>query len=189
MTTSVDGLVSGLSSSDTISQLMAVERQSQTRLTSKKSSVESIISSFQTLNSKMLGVKDVSASLKADPAWQLTQASSSDISIATVTAAGTAIAGSLSFRVDQLASTETLVSAGTVSSTSAIVATPGSHYLVSAASGLGFSLLTGSNDLTLGAHTVVVTQASAGASQTGTALGSSITIGGGATLGGDELLA
>ena len=43
MPTSVDGLISGLNTSNTISQLMAVERQSQTRLTAKRTENDSLI--------------------------------------------------------------------------------------------------------------------------------------------------
>lgn len=182
MTTSVDGLISGLSTTDTINQLMQVERQSQVRLTQQKTNNENVISTFQSLNSRMLTVATVAAGLKDTTGWQLTSATSSDSKIAGVTALGTALAGSLSFTVDRLATNQTLVSAGSVDSTSAIVATPNSHFLVSASSALGFSKLTGSNDLALGAHTVVVTQSSLGARQSGTALGTSVTLAAGATI-------
>ena len=177
MPTSVDGLISGLSTSSTISQLMNVERQSQTRLSAKKTSNDSLVSTYQALNSRMLALKEVGAGLRAVTGWQVTKATSSDVTLATATATSTAQAGSLTFHIDRLATSHSMVSSGIVSSTDAIVATPNSHLLVSAASSLGFSKLVGSSDLTLGAHTIEVTQSSAGAKQTGpAALGTTITL-------------
>ena len=177
MPTSVDGLISGLNTSSTITQLMNVERQSQTRLSAKKTSNDSLVGTYQALNSRMLALKEVGAGLRASTGWQVTKATSSDVTLATATATSTAQAGSLTFHIDRLATTHSMVSSGIVSSTDAIVATPNSHLLVSASSSLGFSKLVGSSDLTLGAHTIEVTQSSAGARQTGlAALATTITL-------------
>ena len=177
MATSVDGLISGLDTTSTINQLMNVERLSQTRLTTKKSTNDDLVSIYQSLNSKMLALKEAGAGLRAATGWQVTKANSSDVTLATATSTSTAQAGSLTFRIDRLATSHTMVSGGTVSSTDAVVATPNSHLLVSAASSIGFSKLTGSNDLSVGTHTIEVTQSSAGAKQTGSAaLGTTITL-------------
>ena len=182
MPTSVDGLISGLNTSNTISQLMAVERQSQTRLTAKRTANDSLVSTYQSLNSRMLALKDAGQTLRALTGWQAARAGSSDVTIASATTSSTAQSGDLTFRVDRLASTHALVSSGTVSSTSAIVATPNSRYLVSASSALGVAQLTSSNDLAVGSHTLTVTQSSAGAVAQSTALGNSITVAPGTTL-------
>ncbi len=182
MPTSIDGLISGLNTTNTISQLMAVERQSQVRLTAKRTANDSLIGTFQALNSRMLAMKDGGTNIKSATAWQVTKASSSDATIATATTTSTARSGNLTFRVDQLATTHALVSAGSVSSTDAVVATPNSHYLVSASSALGVSRLTSSSDLALGAHTLTVTQSSAGATERSSVLGTSVTIAAGATI-------
>ena len=177
MPTSVDGLISGLSTSSTITQLMNVERQSLTRLSEKKTSNDSLVGIYQALNSRMLALKEVGAGLRATAGWQVTKATSSDATLATATATSTAQAGSLTFRIDRLAVSDSMVSGGVVSSTEEVIATPNSHFLVSAASPLGLSKLVGSNDLALGAHTIAVTQSSAGAKQTGiAALGTTITL-------------
>ncbi len=182
MPTSIDGLISGLSTTNTINQLMNVERQSQTRLTAKKTANDSLVGIFQQLNSRMLAMKDGGAALRSTTGWQATRATSSDAAIASATTSSTAPSGNLTFRVDRLATTHALVSSGSVSSTTAVVATPNSHYLVSAASALGVTKLTSSNDLALGAHTVTVTQSSVGATATGTTLGNTVTVGAGATI-------
>ena len=142
MPTSVDGLISGLSTSSTITQLMNVERLSQTRLTAKKTTNDDLVTTYQAMNSKMLALKDAGAGLRVASGWQVTKATSSDLTLATATATSTAQPGSLTFRVERLATSHTMVSGGTVSSTDTIVATPNSHLLVSAASSLGFSKLT-----------------------------------------------
>jgi flagellar hook-associated protein 2 len=182
MPTSIDGLISGLNTTNTINQLMAVERQSQTRLTAKRTANDSLISTYQALNSRMLAMKDGGTNLKSSTAWQVTKATSSDTTIATSTTTSTARAGNLTFRVDRLATTHALVSAGSVSSTDAVIATPNSHYLVSAASALGVSQLTSSNDLTLGSHTLTVTQSSGGATERSSVLGTWVTLAAGATI-------
>ena len=182
MPTSIDGLISGLNTSNTISQLMAVERQSQTRLTAKRTANDSLIGTYQSLNSRMLALKDAGQNLRALTGWQASRGTSSDATIATATTSSTAQSGSLTFRVDRLASSHALVSSGTVTSTSAIVATPNSHYLVSASSALGVSQLTSSVDLAVGSHTLTVTQSSAGAIERSSALGNSITVAAGSTI-------
>jgi len=182
MTTSVDGLVSGLDSSSTITQLMAVERQPQNRLVGKKTASESLISVYQLLNTRLLAVKDASAALTGPSGWQNAVARTSDATIATASTSKDAVGGSLTFTVERLATAQSVVSAGTVNSAAAVVAPPNSHFLVSAVAGRGISQLVGSADLSLGAHTVTVTQASGAATQTGFPLATSITIGAGATL-------
>ena len=132
MPTSVDGLISGLSTSSTITQLMNVERQSQTRLSAKKTSNDSLVGIYQALNSRMLALKEVGAGLRATAGWQVTKATSSDATLATATATSTAQAGSLTFRIDRLAVSDSMVSGGVVSSTEEVIATPNSHFLVSA---------------------------------------------------------
>ncbi len=182
MPTSIDGLISGLSTTNTISQLMSVERLSQNRLTAKRTANDSLVGIYQQLNSRMLAMKDGGAALRSAAGWQATRATTSDVTIATATTSSTAPAGNLTFRVDRLATTHSLVSSNSVSSTNAVVATPNSHYLVSAASALGVSNLTSSNDLALGSHTITVTQSSAGAKATSTTLGNSVTLGAGETI-------
>lgn len=182
MPTSIDGLISGLNTSNTISQLMNVERQSQVRLTAKRTANDSLIGTFQALNSRMLAMKDGGTNIKSSTAWQVTKATSTDATIASATTTSTARAGNLTFRVERLATTHALVSAGSVSSTDAVIATPNSHYLVSASSALGVSQLTSSSDLALGSHTLTVTQSSAGATERSSALGTSVTIPTGATI-------
>ena len=56
MTSSIDGLSSGLDTSTIISQLMQIERQSQDALKKKQSAENAKISVYQSLNSKFAAV-------------------------------------------------------------------------------------------------------------------------------------
>lgn len=112
---SVDGLVSGLNTSDIIKQLMQLERIPQQRLQSRQSAAESSILSLRTLNSKFLAISSAAekfgaalpgAAVASPPKptdWQLTTASSSDDKRATAKAVTGAPASTLSFNVKQLA--------------------------------------------------------------------------------------
>ncbi len=67
-TTSVDGLISGLSTSDLISNLMRVERLPQDRLKSRVTQTNTIVSTYQGLNSRFAAIKDAAKALTARPA-------------------------------------------------------------------------------------------------------------------------
>ena len=70
MPSSVDGLISGLSTTNTITQLMNVERLSQNRLTAKRTANDSLVSIYQQLNSRMLAMKDGGAALRSATDWR-----------------------------------------------------------------------------------------------------------------------
>lgn len=182
MTSAVDGLVSGLSTSQLISQLMSIEKQPQVRLQNQQATANSLLKVQQQLNTLFSSVKDAADALADAADWAVTTASSSNTAVATTATSTGALPGTLSFTVSRLATAHAIVSSGSVAGTSAVIATPGSRMVVATTKGLGFSALSASSGLALGSHTIAVTQASAGATATGTALASSITIGSGATL-------
>ena len=92
-------------------------------------------------------------------------ASSTNSSVATATTSTGAVPGSTTFSVDHLATADTLVSSGTVASVNDVVSS-GNLLIASGASALGIGSISGTG-LTTGAHTIAVTQASAGASVAG----------------------
>lgn len=105
----VDGLVSGLKTSDLIKQLMQVEAMPQTLLKAKVSTTQTFISTLQGLNTRVASLAE-SAKTAAKPAsWDAVAATSSGTSV-TATASTGAKAASLSFTVDRLASAQTSVS-------------------------------------------------------------------------------
>lgn len=115
---SVDGLVSGMSTSSVISSLMSVEALPQTGLKNKVTTEQKVVTSYQSINSKMSGLLTASKALGDPLAWKGgTATSSSDAATVTASTTGTSGGGSLTFRVKQLAEAHSLVFDGTVADT------------------------------------------------------------------------
>ncbi|MEV6629812.1 flagellar filament capping protein FliD [Actinoplanes sp. NPDC051470] len=105
MGSTVDGLVSGLSTSSMISQLMQIEAAPQNRLKTKVSGAESMVTSYQSVNTKLAALKTASEDLAKPATWRSIKPTSSSTSVtaaATPNAAATQT-GSLTFDVKQLA--------------------------------------------------------------------------------------
>ena len=168
MTSSIDGLSSGLDTSTIINQLMQIERQGQTALKKKQSSENAKISVYQSLNSKFAAVGTAADAISKATSWATSKATSSDTDVVTVSTGSGALPGQLSFTVANLATAQSVRSNTTVSSTASIVHS-GGNLLVSAASGLGFQSLASGAGLALGSYKLEVTQASTGAAVAGTA--------------------
>src|SRR4051794_5889621 len=174
-TTSVDGLVSGLNTSDIINKLMQIERQPQDALKTQLATLQSRISAYQSVNTKIGSLNTAASALSTAAGWKVFAATSSSPSAVTATATSAANVGSLAFTVDALATAGSLVSSGTLSSTTATAAT-GPVLLAKGGTAFGIGSITGSG-LTTGAHNVVVTQASTGATVSGgSAMAASTTI-------------
>ena len=107
MTSSVDGLISGLSTSALVSQMMQLEAAPQSRIKSKVTNEQTVISAYQSINSKLAALETAAAaigtgSLTATNNWGAAKASSSSTSV-TATAAAGARPGSLTVDVTKLA--------------------------------------------------------------------------------------
>ncbi|MFC4062437.1 flagellar filament capping protein FliD [Planomonospora corallina] len=94
----VDGLVSGLSTSSLISQLMQVERVPQTQLKSKVTAQEKIQTSYQAINTKLAALKTAAEDMTKGTSWQPAKVTSSSTSVTPTTTAG-ATTGSVTFDV------------------------------------------------------------------------------------------
>lgn len=145
-TTNVDGLVSGLETTSLIASLMALEKQPQDRLKAKLASVNTTISTYQTLNSRVATLRDAVTGLSTATGWQAMKATASSTSVS-VSATGTAVPGSLSFTVDRLASAHSLVSATGVASTSVVVAAPNSTISIAKGGGTAVDINVGTGTL------------------------------------------
>ena len=177
-TSSVDGLVSGLDTTTIISQLMAIEKQPQDALKTKQSDANTMVAVYQALNTKFSAIQSAAQAISRTADWKAMKATSSSANV-TATATSAASTGALSFTVEQLSRAGSIASTGTVASTSVVVAN-GPLLLARGADVLGIGGLSAGNDLTVGTHTLEVTQASSGATQTGTSvLAPSTTIGAG----------
>src|SRR5262249_42068763 len=104
VTSSVDGLVSGLSTSSMISQLMQIEAQPQTRLKTKVSTAQTAVKSYQSVNSKVAALKSAGDTLGQLSTWRSIKATSSSSSVTASTSTNlNAATGSLTFNVTSLA--------------------------------------------------------------------------------------
>ncbi|WP_432519347.1 flagellar filament capping protein FliD [Kineococcus sp. SYSU DK006] len=105
----VDGLVSGLDTSSIISKLLTADAAPQTQMKSSMSAAQLKVTAYQTVNSKMAALGTAADALVKATGWTPTTAKSSSDAI-TVTADGTASAGSLSVSVEKLAAARSAVS-------------------------------------------------------------------------------
>jgi flagellar hook-associated protein 2 len=178
-TTSALGLGSGLDLNTIIDGLMKIEAQQQTRLKTQVTNHTQLVNVYQQLNAKYSTLQTAAQGLNLPTNWMAKAATSSSANV-TATASISAISGSLSFVVKNLASAQTVASTGTVASTDTVVGS--GKFLLGLGGAIGLANVTGTG-LADGAHTMEVTQASTGASQSGsTALPASVTFTGAETI-------
>ncbi|MEU8815809.1 flagellar filament capping protein FliD [Actinoplanes sp. NPDC048796] len=104
MSTSVDGLVSGLSTSSVISQLMQVEAAPQTRLKSKVSTAQTAVTSYQSVNTKLSALKTAAEDIGKLATWRSVKPTSSSTTVTATATGGTNTAsGTTIFNVGALA--------------------------------------------------------------------------------------
>jgi flagellar hook-associated protein 2 len=111
MAMTVDGLVTGMSTSDTVAQLLQVEALPQTALKNKITLQSRTVTAYQSVNSKMAALVTAAKALSAPDSWAGVKATSSS-DAAVVTALPGASAGSFSFKVDSLAASHTATFTG-----------------------------------------------------------------------------
>ncbi|CAG9932676.1 flagellar filament capping protein FliD [Candidatus Nitrotoga arctica] len=103
-----------------VSQLMTVEQQPITKLNVKEASYQAKLSAFGTIKSALATFQTALQGLSNASKFQAVNATPSDATIFSATAASTAIAGSYSLDVTSLAQAQKLVASGQTSSTAAI---------------------------------------------------------------------
>ncbi len=109
-TGSVDGLISGMSTSAVISGLMQVEAAPQTALKAKVATQQKVVSAYQSINTKMQALLTAAKAIGDPTAWKGGVAtSSSDAATASTTASSSTQSGSLTFRVNHLATSHSIV--------------------------------------------------------------------------------
>ncbi|WP_433827437.1 flagellar filament capping protein FliD [Actinoplanes sp. CA-015351] len=110
MSSSVDGLVSGMQTSSMITQLMKVEAAPQTKLKTKVETAQTAITSYQSVNAKLKAVKSSAESLARLDTWRSLKASSNNEAV-TATASGgvSGMSGATTFDVMRVARAQTSV--------------------------------------------------------------------------------
>jgi flagellar hook-associated protein 2 len=121
-TSAIDGLVSGLNTTQVVDQLMALERQPQNRLRTQKDDEQKRLDTYNTLNSKLRTLADAARALRFESGWTARKAVVSDENALVATAGPGSFAANLSLKVDHLAASHAVVSSSGVSSLSATVA-------------------------------------------------------------------
>ena len=166
--TSLSGLVSGINTSQIIAELMTVAAQPQQQLESQRSSFQNRVQNYQSLNAALQTVGNDAKALATPVGWNVFAATTSDDTVATASTGAGAAGGNLSFTVNNLATSSALISSASVPALTTPVAT--GNLLLSQAGALGFSAVAGDQTLATGTHTLTVTQATTGASVTGTSI-------------------
>jgi len=114
------GVGSGLNVSSIISQLMAVQNQPVTLLQNQEAADQTTVSDFGQLQSALSTFQTAMQGLNSASNYQSVTAKVGNTAIATATATSAASAGSYSLLVNNLAQSQTLVTAGQADSTSSI---------------------------------------------------------------------
>lgn len=102
---SVDGLISGMSTTDVINQLIQAEAVGQTAIKKRISTAQKAVSGLQSINSKFSALASAADALTKFGALSAMKATSSSTAI-TATATSSALSGSLTFDVVALAKAE-----------------------------------------------------------------------------------
>jgi len=104
LTSSIDGLVSGLSTSSMITALMKVEAAPQDRLKTKVTTAQTAVASYQSVNSRLSALKSAADDLGQLSTWRAVKPTSSSSSV-TATAVGgvNTVTGTMTFDVVSLA--------------------------------------------------------------------------------------
>lgn len=106
MTSSIDGLVSGLDTTNMINQLMQVEAVPQNQLKSKISVQNKAVTAYQAVNTKLAALATAAKAVGTAETWGAAKSTSSSDAAIVTAKAGTPT-GSLSFTVDAVAATHT----------------------------------------------------------------------------------
>lgn len=168
MTSSVNGIGSGLDVNGIVDQLMAIERQGQTRAVAKRDAIQTRLDALGKIRAQMSALNNAAAALDQSSDWNAFITTSSDSDVVTASASSSATTGSLAFTIDQLATAASLRSANTIVSPATVI-TSGNLLVAKGGYSLGFSVLKAGNALTTGAHDIRVTQSSAAATRTAAA--------------------
>lgn len=101
----IDGMISGLQTTDLINQLMQAEAAPQTLLKTKQTNTTTFVTALQALNTKVASLADAAKTAAKPESWQAYKATSSATSV-TATTTSTALPSELSFKVGALASNQ-----------------------------------------------------------------------------------
>jgi len=171
----VNGLISGITTQQVITALLASYQIPITNLTDEQLGFKQKAADYRQISTDLQSMLNAANALSQRSSWNLATATSSDTSVATALASPGAQTGSLTFTVTQLAQANVLASSSGVSSKTAVVTSASSLLLATGATALGFASLKASSGLPSGVLAMKVTQSSAGGTVTGSSALTGIT--------------
>ncbi len=160
----------GIDPDTIVSQLIAIERRPLTALQARKDAAKVAGDAITRIRSNLDAFRLAAAKLADVSNFDRFKASVSHSDIAAATVSGTASAGALTFTVDRLAQAHGMRSVGTVASDATVVTSATLLSLATGTRSIGIDTVRAGAGLTAGTNTVTVTQATAGATTTGSAL-------------------
>ncbi len=107
-TFSVDGLISGLATTDVINKLLQVERAPVRKLETRKAEANARLAAWRDLNTRLTTLEDRAAALARGLTYQAAKATSSDTRVLTAAASPGAVPGTYTVTVNRLASAHQL---------------------------------------------------------------------------------
>ena len=110
--TSGVGLISGINYADLIDQLLAIEARPKSIIEVRNATLSATQVAFQSVNAKLLAHKLSVSTLLNSSTFRNTSATSSDESVLTATSSKSATPGTYEFTVDQLVTTQQVISKG-----------------------------------------------------------------------------
>ena len=111
-TSSIDGLASGLNTTQIIDSLMKLQQAPVDQLTQEQTDKTNIVSAFQALQAKMLALSTMAGSLAQPATWSKYAVQVSDSTVLTASAGSSASAGTYDVQVLSVAKNNTLASQG-----------------------------------------------------------------------------
>ena len=179
-TQNIAGLATGLDTTSIIKQLVDVQRSSREGpVNSRIADANAKLLAYAQIAADTTTLQAASRALSSRTSWQALTANSSNPNAVAVSAGIGSSVGNITFNVDRMATAGSVRSGNIFTSGNAAVAADSAILLATGGQALGFSTLASDNALAVGAHTITVTQASAGATKVaGTALAASTVIDG-----------
>jgi flagellar hook-associated protein 2 len=116
----ISGVISGLDTDEILSKLEALAKAPVLRLEAQKATLSAQLSAWQTVNSRLLALKEKAAALAAYTGFSAMTAASSNESLVKATASGNPVPGSYSFIVQSLAAAHRVGSQGFANDTSLV---------------------------------------------------------------------
>ena len=119
-TASISGIVSGLKTDEILEKLQTLAKLPIARLNMRKATYAAKLSAWQSINSRLLSLKEKAGALASHTVFSAVKATSSNESLVKATVAGSVPAGEYSFTVNTLATAHKVISQGYANETTLV---------------------------------------------------------------------